>query len=178
MPAQKPVAEAVHLAKRFFGSLKPDSPPEADEQWALSHLEAGERLLWERLDNPDRRHAVGVGRAVVAKLGAGIPREVVAAALLHDVGKVQSGFGTLARVGATLVWAVLPDHLADGWLEAGGVRLKLAQYRRHPQIGEALLVEAGAHSLTAQWAADHHKPATAWRIDHDVAAVLKACDND
>lgn len=97
---------------------------------------------------------------------------------MHDVGKVQSGFGTPARVAATLLWAVADDDLADRWLTVTGPRLRLAEYRRHPEIGERLLLDAGADPLTAGWAADHHKPVEKWRIDPALGDVLKRCDDD
>ena len=90
-----------HLAGRFFGALSPAGPPADDEAWALSSLLEGEQALWARMSGPDRRHAVGVARDTVQLLQpASPPRDVVAAALLHDVGKVESGLGTFARVGS------------------------------------------------------------------------------
>jgi len=103
---------------------------------------------------------------------------VVAAAALHDVGKVESGLRTPARVVATLAWAALPDRLADRWLDGPWPLRPLAQYRRHPEIGERLLLEAGAEAATAEWAADHHKPKAAWRIEERIGDVLKSCDGD
>lgn len=102
----------------------------------------------------------------------------MAAALMHDVGKVKSGFRTPARVAATLLWAVADDDTADRWLSESGIRRRLAEYRRHPEIGEQLLLDAGADPLTAGWAADHHKPADKWRIGSTLGEVLKRCDND
>lgn len=175
---------AIHLARRFFGSLSPAAPSPADEAWALSHLGAGEGQLWHRMSNPDRRHAVGVARAVVADLGPAADREVVAAALLHDVGKVVSGFGTFRRVGATLVWAGLgrarPDReRAARWSAADRTILRrLGQYRRHPELGAELLAAAGAHEVTVAWAREHHRQPARWTVPPEVGAVLKACDDD
>ena len=130
-----------------------------------------------RMSNPDQRHAVEVARAVAGEL-PDATNAVMAAALLHDVGKVDSDLRTPARVFATLFWAVVPDERADEWLSSVGPRNRLASYRRHPEIGERLLLEAGADPLTAGWAADHHKPAEKWRIDAATGDVLKRCDDD
>ncbi len=56
------------------------------------------------MSGPDRRHAVGVARDTLVLLADGDEpgRDVVASALLHDVGKVESGLGTFARVGVTV----------------------------------------------------------------------------
>ncbi|MEZ5408686.1 MAG: HD domain-containing protein [Acidimicrobiales bacterium] len=175
----------LHLARRFFGSLSSAPPPPADEAWAMAHLVPGERELWQRMSNPDRRHAVGVARAVVADLGPDAGREVVAAALLHDVGKVVSGFGTFRRVGATLVWEGLerarPDpQRAVRWAHNGRLAVvrRLGQYRRHPELGAELLAAAGAHELTVAWAREHHRRPARWTVPPEVGAVLKSCDDD
>lgn len=129
------------------------------------------------MSHPDQRHAITVARDVSAEL-PDASRPVMAAALLHDVGKVQSGFRTPARVVATLFWAVADDKTADRWLADSGMKRRLAEYRRHPEIGEQLLLEAGADPLTASWAADHHKPPERWRVDPALGDVLKSCDDD
>lgn len=184
----QPLRQLVHLAGRFVGSLRPGPPATADEAWAIEHLGAGEQALWQRMSNPDRRHAVGVARAVVEgwpEIAGGRaeptpPRDVVAAALLHDVGKVDAGLRTPARVVATLVWAVVDDDVAERWLTAGpnDPRSRLARYRRHPEIGGRLLADAGAAPLTVSWAEQHHRSPVTWTVDPDVGQLLKACDDD
>ena len=168
--------------------MRPGPPAADDEAWARSQLGTGERELWNRMSNPDRRHAVGVAREVVRRWpeieleppSPEPPRSVVAAALLHDVGKVESGLRTPARVVATLVWGVLDDGRAARWAERpdSGLRSRLGRYRRHPEIGGQLLREAGADSLTADWAAQHHRDPDRWTVAAPIAFLLKACDDD
>lgn len=178
------MAGLVHLAKRFFGASRPGAPSFEDEQWAREHLLSAERDIWDRMNNPDRRHAVTVARSVVETL---VPidaeqsqdRAVIAAALLHDSGKVICGFRTPARVAATVLWGVLDDGTADRWLaDTSGVRRRFAQYRRHPELGAELLRAAGSDPLTADWAAQHHQPEDRWSVPVDVGRVLKDCDDD
>jgi hypothetical protein len=112
-----------HLAGRFFGALSPAGPPEGDEVWAQGTLLEGEQALWARMSGPDRRHAVGVARETIRLLDdSDPPREVIAAALLHDVGKVESSLGTFARVGVTLA------AVAAG-------RKRLLEWAGQPQTG-------------------------------------------
>ncbi len=144
----------------------------------MSYLVDGEVALWRRMNNPDRRHAIGVARQVVATLGEDAARPVVAAALLHDVGKIESGFRTPARVVATVVWTVVPPERAFAWRASSGVRRRLAEYVLHPELGEELLAAAGADVLTSTWAADHHRSRRDWRLDPVIGDVLKACDDD
>jgi len=166
------MTKAGHLVRRFVGSLKPGDPPPADEAWARDVLLAGERPLWDRMSGPDRRHAVGVARRTEAALGHRATRPVVAAALLHDVGKVEAGLGTFARVGATVLAGV-----------AGRERLarrrgRLGRYLRHDVVGAELLAAAGSDPLTRTWAREHHLPPARWTVDPEVGAALKAADDD
>lgn len=158
-----------HLAARFVAGLWPLGPPVADDLWATRHLGPGEEALWRAMPNFDRRHATGVARRVCATLGDEAIPAVVAAALLHDVGKIESGFGVWRRAAATV------------WIGVRGVervRGRVAAYARHPDIGAALLRAAGADPLTVAWAAQHHLPPDAWTLPEDVAAALKAADDD
>ncbi len=190
------MAALLHLAKRFFGSLSDEPPAEVDSDWAVGHLLDGEREIWQRMDNPDRRHAVTVARAVVDELddrgldpdevlGVDGRRAVIAAALLHDSGKVISGFGTPARVFATVVWGVVGrgrsgSVTADRWLASGhrGMRRRLAQYRLHPELGAEMLRDADSHAVTVDWAGQHHKPESGWTVPVGIGRVLKECDDD
>jgi predicted HD phosphohydrolase len=90
---------------------------------------------------------------------------VVAAALLHDVGKVDADLGTWARALATVV----DRRTGDG---------RFARYRRHDEIGATLLVAAGADALTVAWAREHHLPPSRWTVPRPLADALKAADDD
>ncbi len=173
------VRHAWHLVRRFLGSLWPGPPRARDEAWAREHLLPGERLIWARMSNPDRRHAVQVARDVVAELGPDADRPVVAAALLHDSGKVVSGLGTMARVGATVWWGLIDPARAVDWARRpSGVRHRLGAYRRHPELGSELLADAGSDPLTVAWAREHHLPVDRWTVPPRVGLVLKTCDGD
>jgi hypothetical protein len=158
-----------HLAKRFVTSLWPGGPGTADDAWATHYLNDGETLLWRRMPGFDRRHAVGVARRVCAALGDDATRPVVAAALLHDVGKLESGFAVWRRVIATVWTGVRGRERVAG---------RTAVYVNHPSLGAALLRHAGSDPLTAAWAEEHHLPATQWSVPEEIAAALKASDDD
>jgi hypothetical protein len=126
---------------------------------------------------------VAVAHRVAAALGdadgAGVSHPVLAAALLHDAGKVESGLGTFRRVGVTLICGALGRDRVGAWSErpAGWTR-RAGQYVRHDVIGRGLLQAAGSNSLTADWAGEHHLPPHRWTVDQDLAKVLKAADDD
>jgi hypothetical protein len=175
----------LHLSQRFFSALLPVGPSPAHETWALDHLVNGEQALWHRMSGPDRRHAVGVAQDAIRLLGSeDVPREVTAAALLHDVGKVESSLGTFARVGVTFAAIAVGRTRLMTWADrrrerrSPSARARVALYLSHDRVGADLLQRAGSHPLTVSWAAEHHLAAERWTIDPTVSAALKAADGD
>jgi hypothetical protein len=96
------VGHLGHLVRRFVGALSSAPPSADDEAWVRSTLLPGELAVWRRMANADRRHAVIVARRFLAAYPSA-DRPQVAAALLHDCGKVTTDLGTFGRVVAT-VW--------------------------------------------------------------------------
>jgi len=124
--------ELPHLARRFVGSMSRRAPAADDEQWAGAQLAAGEQALWERMGNVDRRHSIVVARRFVAAR-PDATRVEIAGALLHDVGKVESGLGTVGRVLATIV---------------GPRGRRFRRYHDHEPIGARLAATAGSDPIT------------------------------
>lgn len=168
----------LHLARRFFGSLVPGGPKAADEVWARSSLLPAEGELWRQMSGPDRRHAVGVARRTVEMLADRADRPVVAAALLHDVGKIDVGFGPFRRTGATLIARATGYEKTRRWRHAGGPKGSVGRYLCHDEIGSELLAKAGSDDLTVTWAREHHLPPERWTVSPEVGAALKAADDD
>ena len=172
------MAHPGHLIRRFFGSLVPGGPRAADTEWAMAQLTMGEQDLWRRMSGADRRHAAGVARRVDAAFDGTAERPVLAAALLHDVGKVESGLGTYGRVVATLSAAVAGHDQAEAWSQTRGFTRRVGLYLLHPQLGGDLLELAGSDPLTAAWAREHHLPDDQWTVDPTVGHILKDADDD
>jgi hypothetical protein len=129
----------VHLAKRFFTSLPTTPPSDADERWAAEHLLEGERQLWDRMSNQDRRHSAAVARRF-ADRRPDATRAEIAGALLHDVGKISCNLGTFGRVVATVV---------------GPRTERFALYHDHEAIGAQMVLVAGGEAATAELVAGH-----------------------
>jgi hypothetical protein len=166
------LAHLIHLVRRFIGSLWPGGPAAGDDAWVRSQLLPGEVELWQRMSGPDRRHAVGVARRTAALLSDEATRAVLAAALLHDVGKIDAGLGTFRRSVVTAAALVIGhDRLSrrDG---------RVGRYLRHDAIGAALLQTAGSDGLTVTWAREHHLPPARWTVPTPIAAALKDADDD
>lgn len=168
----------MHLVKRFFGSLWPAGPRADDERWVAGVLGPAEHELWRRMSNADRRHAAGVARRVEGALGHEATPAVLAAALLHDVGKVAAGLGTYGRVVATLAGGAAGRETAVEWSRRSGFTRRVGLYLRHPTLGADMLAIAGSDPLTVAWAREHHLPPDQWSLDPKVARVLKAADDD
>ena len=183
MPHSSGFGSASHLARRFFGSLWPAGPSPAGEAWARRWLISGEADVWASMSGPDRRHTVGVAHRAASDLGnadgAGVPREFIAAALLHDSGKVDAALGTFGRVGATVVAMAAGRVRVAAWGDQEkGWRARAGRYVRHDEIGARLLTEAGSDPFTVAWAGEHHLPEQRWSVDANLGHALKAADDD
>ncbi|WP_419847062.1 HD domain-containing protein [Candidatus Poriferisocius sp.] len=157
----QPVITGAHLVRRFFQSIVDRGPDPAEEAWLLGLLTGAEAELYRQMSAADRSHALRSARCPALADDA----QRMAAAL-HDVGKIQAGLGTRARVGATLMGKVYPRGLRGRW----------ADYQDHPRLGAAMLREAGSTKLTVVWAAEHHLPLAKSSLLPEVAAALAAAD--
>ena len=185
-----------HLSRRFVGSLSPVGPSTEATAWVRSVLSPEEFALWMRMPAADRRHSVVValraeailagrhtasapGRTpAAAEPAARVARPVLAAALLHDVGKLASGLGTYNRVVATLCGAATKGEMALLWSQTSGYTRRIGLYLRHAPLGADMLAMAGSDPLTVTWAREHHLAPEQWTLDPRVAAALNAADDD
>ena len=172
------IVHFTHLVRRFVGSLRPGGPAPDDDGWAVGLMVPGEVLLWRRMSGADRRHAVGVARRVDAALGAGGSRPVLVAALLHDVGKIDSRLGPVRRAAATVAGMVAGRPAAQRWRARAGMVGRAGRYLCHDEIGADLLAHAGSDGLTVAWAREHHMTPERWTVPTEVARALKAADDD
>jgi hypothetical protein len=173
----------VHLSNRFARALWPGRARPEDRAWVESVLPPAAYAQWSLLPAHDKRHTIGVARAVQADLACtsedGDPRWL-AAALLHDVGKLDARLGVYGRVVATVSGAVGGPGMADAWSERSGFTRRVGLYLRHPELGAQRIRLAGGPEEAAQWAAAHHTP-EAWpalAIPEPVVAALARADDD
>jgi hypothetical protein len=174
------MARPLHLVRRFFGSLLPLGPRRADAEWAIANLLPEEQRLWALMRRSDRRHAAAVARRVASALGDEATRPVLAAALLHDVGKTQARLGTYGRVIATLSAAAVrhDEAVIRAWTGTRGFTRQVGLYLQHARLGGDLLGMAGSDPLTEAWARQHHDPPETWTVPRHIAQALKDADDD
>lgn len=170
--------KTAHLTKRFFGSLRPGGPGADAEAWVGGVLNPDQLELWRRMSGPDRRHAYAVARRVERALGHEATPPILAAALLHDVGKVDSGLGTYGRVIATLSATLAGRENAELWRTRSGLTRKVGLYLLHPDLGGDQLALAGSDPLTIAWARQHHLPEEAWTVPVPIGRILRDADDD
>ena len=95
------------------------------------------------------------------------PQWVLAAALLHDIGKTAADLAVPGRVVAALLTLV-------GASTAPG---RLGRYLRYPSLGRALLEAAGSDPQVVAWAAQHHWSPAQWTLPAQWAQALAAADH-
>jgi hypothetical protein len=167
---------APHLVRRFFGALWPSAPSPADDAWAAQVSLPEELLLYRRLPNHDRRHAIRVGRRAERELGPESESRWIAAALLHDVGKYDADLSVPGRALATLAAAGSSgSRRMARWQDAKGFRGRAVLYSVHGELGAVEIRRAGGRDEAAVWSAAHHHP-DAWPGLAIPQAVIVALD--
>ncbi len=163
-----------HLVRRFLTSVRPRPLTDEDRAFVATTLRPEEWSCWERLGPADRAESVATGRAAAAGLGPNADPAYIAAALLHDVGKADTGFGVVRRVGATVMATMAGPGRARAWPGA------LGGYVNHDELGSARLRAAGARTEAVSWAAAHHRrelwPASG--IPPEVCEILAVADGE
>lgn len=153
--------EGLHLIARFFdvATASALSPAEQDEvaAWLDGRTEA--RAFWEQ-PGADQRHGLAAARYV--SRAAPDRRDLIRAALLHDVGKRHARLGLIGRslAGAARMLGV-------------PARGRFRVYLDHGPIGADELGRAGAEPVVVTFTRHHHDeerpPQLAdrdWRVLH------------
>lgn len=149
---------AVYRVRQFFNALlarvSPDDLREAD-----AVLPPGAQKLFRTMSVPDQRHSLAVMRTL-RRQGRAEP-DLVAAALLHDVGKSGAWLTPIHRTVIVLSKHLAPRFLA--WLARGEPRLKswrrpFVVHRQHPGLGAQRAEQAGCSPLTVSLIRRHQDP--------------------
>lgn len=177
-------ARPLHWFGRFLTMLWPRPASAEDTAWAERWLSEAEVRLWRKMSVGDQRHALGVARATEVGLGGladdlagsgGDERAVMAAALLHDVGKTAAGLGVYGRSIATLC-GLVASEMAEAWQAKDGFTRKVGLYLRYGEIGADQLRLAGSHPWVVAWSTEHHLPPEDWSLPRPIGELLVAAD--
>ena len=118
------------------------APAEQMEAARLLDSPAEAELFWGQ-PAADQRHGL-TGARLIAREEPG-RRDLMRAALLHDVGKRRAGLGLPGRT-----WAALADR--RGWKKSR----RADQYLNHGPAGAGELAAAGAGETVTAYARSHH----------------------
>jgi hypothetical protein len=143
-----------HLSHRFFEVLGARRLDDAETALAREWLGSDLWPLFDSQQISDQRHGFNAGK----KLAGTARRDLVVAAMLHDVGKVDSSLGVIGRTIATVLMAL-------GVLMTARMR----RYRDHGLLGAMKLEAAGAPSIAVLFARHHQgeRPESIQKDDWD-----------
>jgi hypothetical protein len=168
---------AIYRVRQFVSALlarvSPKDLREADEI-----LPPPARDLYHRMSVPDQRHALNVMQTLRRK-GYTEP-DLLAAALLHDVGKSAARIHSWHRAIIVLSKRFAPGGLA--WLTRGeprGWRRPFVIHRQHAELGAEWAAQAGCSALTVSLIRRHqeapgHEPSNEEEL---VLTALQRADN-
>jgi putative nucleotidyltransferase with HDIG domain len=152
--------------RQFADASRAPSPE--DSALAAELLAAPLFALWEAQHPRDRVHSAATARWLVSK--GHKERDLLAAALLHDIGKGEQ------RRRDRVAWVAL------GWLGVEGraasersrfeLRRALHRTREHSREGASLLRAAGAHERVVELTLRHHESG----LNDPVLALLQRAD--
>ncbi len=170
-----------YRARQFLASLSAQVKPEEANRFAHILSPAAQRLF-ERQSAADQRHALAVYRVLQAQ--GETDERLLAAALLHDVGKVGARLGPLLRATVVLLERCtlrLAERLGREVPPGGETpawRRPFVRHARHAQAGAHSARASGCSELTVGLIARHHEPLTAARGPEDclLAALQRADD--
>jgi hypothetical protein len=129
----------LHLTHRFFEVLRARPLDDAETTHARTILGPDLWPLFVAQQVPDQRHGFNAGKKLTGK-----PHDLVAAAMLHDVGKADSSLGVIGRSVATvLITLRLP------------MTARMRRYRDHGELGAVSLESAGAPPVAVLFARHH-----------------------
>lgn len=168
---------AAYRIRQFLWAARAAVEPEREADEGLFRvLPPGAVSLFREMPRYDRRHALQVARTLQAH-GQTDP-DMLAAALLHDVGKTAPAAGTLRlwhRVAVVLLRALAPGLLErigqdrpERWRRPFYVQL------HHTALGADLARQAGCSPRTVAWIAGHERTAPTGDPALD---ALRAADN-
>jgi hypothetical protein len=162
-----------HLVRRIVWSLQSHRDVPAGQAALLERLSPAESVLYHTMQPVDRDHAVqNAGHC----LGAGLSDEWVVAAALHDVGKIDADLGTFGRIIASVVMLLVGRRRTASLRSRGGMLGRIGAYAAHPDLGAAMLAEAGSDPVVVTWAATHHGDLNECGFPPRVVAVLWRAD--
>jgi len=170
------VETARYRVRQFFRALTARVSDQELEQ--VAQILTPEALsLFRSMSAQDQCHALEVQRTL---LRAGHTNsQLLAAALLHDVGKAAARLSSWQRAVIVLLERLAPRLLARlSQGEPQGWRCSFVVHARHPEIGARWAEETGCLPLTVALVRRHQdRPGGCRTREDQLLAALQAADN-
>jgi hypothetical protein len=167
------LSRLAYRARQFWNAL-PGSSRRVDNEMLLPHLSPPQIVLFRRMQPAEQTHAYQIFKRLNAS-GQTDP-DLLAAALLHDAGKILGPLSLLDRVVIVLGKRFFHGR-AKSWGEGASSRFHrpFVVAARHPEWGADLAKQAGASSRTIELIRRHQDDRST--TDPELAA-LRAADDE
>lgn len=146
----------AYRVRQFLSTLFERPDPELRRQ-ARATLQPPLWALFQQLPPPEQAHALQVYQDLKSD-GQRQP-DLLAAALLHDIGKIRAPLSVYEKVVVVLAKWLVPRP-ARQWGQGAptGWRRPFAVAQQHPAWGAELVRSAGASATLTELIARHHEP--------------------
>lgn len=172
------LSRLVYRTRQFWNALS-GSRRQVETESLLLHLSPSQIVLFRRMQPSEQTHAYQMLERLKAS-GQTDP-DLLAAALLHDVGKVMHPLSLLDRVVIVLGQRFF-QRKARRWSEGTPSRLRrpFVAAAHHPDWGADLAEQAGASSRTVELIRRHQDPCSPNPVTQTerLLAELQAVDDE
>lgn len=174
----------LYRVRQFWRTISVKTDPDELER-AQALLTPAQRKLFVQLQPGEKDHAVAMFRSLIEQ-GENQP-DLMAAVLLHDVGKLRYRLNPLERAVVVMVrwikpelsrrWGSLP---LDGWDGLPGWRKAFIVAEQHAEWGAEMARQAGVSPLTESLIREHHHPQghAAGDVENSLLWKLWVVDNE
>jgi hypothetical protein len=161
-----PSLRLIYRIHQFINALRSSSQPVSIEE-LRDHLTLRQIALFQQMQPSEQTHAVSVLKKLQEK--GHEDRDLLTAALLHDVGKITHPLSIWERVVIVIVKWLMPRQVALwGKGEPLGLRRSFVVAEQHAAWGATLALEAGASASAVEMIRKHHD----LRGEHDSLYLL------
>jgi len=174
----------LYRARQFWHTVFLKTDPHSF-RLVQEQLTPAQWALFNQLQPDEQAHAISIYRKLLHQ-GDHHP-DLLAAALLHDIGKLRYRMNSIERAWIVLAQAILPGKAKrwgslprDGWEGLPGWRKAFILAEHHAEWGAQLARQAGVSPLAEALIRGHQHPQQpeAGDLENNLLSKLRAADND